>query len=343
MNKYLFLIPLSLFIGTTHFLMAMEPIKIPKRLLVLATHPDDSLMSAGLIQRVIQQGGKARVVDLTAGDYDSYFGIRFVNKQGYRKHSNDAVNYGYYRQLIEDRRAVKEIGLKESDLQFLGYPDGGMKEIWDLGKTGSKASFTSQSTGLSHVPYEMAVTPGAPFTADSVINDIAKILKEFKPDAFVLSHPNDHHFDHSTTFYFGIEAVKAAKMDTQAIQILLPLDACGTDLKIGLDSSRIFTEPKKLPSPTKWFELVLTQEEVQRKQNLIQSHQSQFADEHPHTSDPSKFGTHSFMLSYLAKNELFGVVDKVVIDEDFQKSIDRREFYKRLWAAFSNTVRGFFQ
>lgn len=325
------------------FAHGMEPVKIPKRLLVLATHPDDSLMSAGLIQRVLQQGGKARVVDLTAGDYDSYFGIRFVNKTGFRKHPHDAVNYGYYRQLIEDRKAVKAIGLSENDLLFMGYPDGGMKSILDLGTNPQNQKFTSESTGLAHVPYEMALTPNAPFTPEAVVNDIKKVLLDFKPDAFVLSHPNDHHSDHASTYYFGIQALNAAGMASQNIQILLPLDAYGTDLRIGLDDNRVFPEPPKLPSPTRWYELTLTPEEMKKKQELIQTHQSQFADEYPHTSNPEKYGTHSYMLGYVAKNELFGVVDQVVVDEKFQEKVGKAEFIKRLKGALGNAIKGLFQ
>jgi N-acetylglucosamine malate deacetylase 1 len=76
-----------------------------QKLLVLVPHPDDETIAAGgYIARSIQQGAEVRIVLVTDGN----------------KHKNGAARY------IEFRNATALLGVSESNLVFMGLPDGSL-------------------------------------------------------------------------------------------------------------------------------------------------------------------------------------------------------------------------
>ena len=82
------------------------------RILIVAPHPDDeALMASGIIRNALESGEEIRIILMTNGDYTG-------------------INSGYYRQTETISGMQGVLGMQENDIIFLGYPDGGLYEIY---------------------------------------------------------------------------------------------------------------------------------------------------------------------------------------------------------------------
>ena len=312
----------------------------PSRLLVLAPHPDDVMLSAGLIIHTLKAGGQVRVVDLTSGDGKNPINIQFVKRMGFRVDSNDVINYGYYRQQ-EDQKAVQHLGLDPSALTVLGYPDGGMWEILERGNRGDPRPVKSLNTGVSEVPYTTALSPHASYVMDSVVSDIARVMTEFQPDLITMTHPNDNHPDHAATYYYGIKAMEVAGLSSKQIPIFLPFDIYASDLPKKLERGYRQKVPHhSIPSPTHWFNTELTAEEEEAKIDLTLDYSSQYAWEHPF--EQGYRGTRSYMFGYVGVNELYGTITEAHEDAGFRKHLNEHLTLSRGAAVAGNVFADFF-
>ena len=109
-------------------LQAIEPlISHNTRLMIFSPHPDDeSLGAGGLIQRVLKAGGRVKVVFMTNGD-----GFPEGVEREDRISRPTAKNYTIYgeERRLEAVKAAITLGMKERDVIFLGFPDGGLTYI----------------------------------------------------------------------------------------------------------------------------------------------------------------------------------------------------------------------
>ena len=107
---------------------SIEPlISKDTRLMVFSPHPDDeSLGAAGLIQRVIETGGSVRVVFLTNGD-----GFPEAVEMGDHISNPTARDFREYGEdrMGESVKALAMLGMKESEVIFLRFPDGGLSAL----------------------------------------------------------------------------------------------------------------------------------------------------------------------------------------------------------------------
>lgn len=101
--------------------VSMPELSARTRLLVVAPHPDDETLATGvLIQRVLAAGGHVRVLLLTDGD-DNPWPQRWLERR-WRIDAEDRQRWGQ-RRHEEIKRALACLGLPESALQALGWPD----------------------------------------------------------------------------------------------------------------------------------------------------------------------------------------------------------------------------
>ncbi|HHY93631.1 MAG TPA: PIG-L family deacetylase [Firmicutes bacterium] len=169
------------------------PIAWGEKLLVVAPHPDDeTLAAAGLMQRVLGEGGSVRVVVLTCGDGYSlaarnYFRRPEISPAGY-------LRFGHVR-MEETRRAVSVLGLDPTCVTFLGFPDRGLASIWMTGRS------TSRYTGVSVVPYRECYRPGAAYTRQELEEELGQIIASFRPTILAFPDPADGHPDHRAAYY----------------------------------------------------------------------------------------------------------------------------------------------
>ncbi|PWK13906.1 PIG-L deacetylase family protein [Tumebacillus permanentifrigoris] len=170
----------------------------PKRLLVIAPHPDDeSLAGMAMISSTLSSGGTVRVVVMTNGD-----GFRgaAVKQYGVNHPSPaDMLRLGTLRQQ-EELQAVERLGLHQQDVTFLGYPDAGLHRLW-LKYWNPNQPFQAVN-GSTKVPYANAYHPQAPYCGQSVVEDLGEVIREFRPTDVLYPDPHDVHRDHWATSAF---------------------------------------------------------------------------------------------------------------------------------------------
>ena len=170
-------------------------------LLVVSPHPDDEVLCcAGVIQRVIQAGGKVSVVWVTSGDA-SELDLLVIEKSLLLR--PDKMRDLAARRMREARSATARLGVPADRQFFLGYPDRGiLRLLTDYYAT----RYTSKFTAASAVPYDTTLSPGAPYTGERLERDFEKVLDRARPTLVLAPSPRDSHTDHQAT---GILTMRA--------------------------------------------------------------------------------------------------------------------------------------
>jgi len=175
----------------------------PERLVVMAPHPDDEIICCGgLMRRVLAEGGQVDIVYFTEGD--GYVeGVVFELRQS-QPRPELFVEYGEWRRR-ESIAVLTLLRLPEKRAHFLGFPDGGLREIWER-HFSEQHPYESHTTAAAHVPYRHSVEPGAPYSGVELQGLLRQLLHDLKPTLVVLPDPRDQHGDHSATGLFTLEA-----------------------------------------------------------------------------------------------------------------------------------------
>jgi LmbE family N-acetylglucosaminyl deacetylase len=176
-----------------------------ERLVVVAPHPDDETIGAGgLIRRVLDRGGSARVILVTAGD--GYIeAVRHALGEPQPRPA-EYLAYGE-RRLAESRAALRVLG-PGARLQVLGFPDGGLERLlrahWR--RTEPERSVT---TAVSRPPYPDAIDPNVAYDGADLVHELERLLEEAQPTLIALPDPLDRHPDHRATAIFTLLALEA--------------------------------------------------------------------------------------------------------------------------------------
>ncbi len=170
-----------------------------ERLLVVAPHPDDeSLGAAALIAKERQRGTEVFVVLATLGDGFMEDAARYY--LSFDVKPEEYLHMGYERQK-ETIRAMAELGVDESRIYFLGFPDGGLDSLWRTHWDGEP--WTSVTTGKKAVPYLTAWRPDTPYLGRRMLDLLLDVYEEVRPDRIVLPSAFDTHPDHWATNAFA--------------------------------------------------------------------------------------------------------------------------------------------
>jgi LmbE family N-acetylglucosaminyl deacetylase len=168
-------------------------------ILVVAPHPDDDVIgSAG----ITYNRADVTIVFMTNGD-------------------NAGVAVGAIRQAEAVNAQVNHLGRVESDLIFFGYPDFYLSNVWDQ----TSGAFTSPSTGRSQTyaerglgstdwyDYRMGLgEQHADYNRWSMIDDMAALIDQRRPDHIFVTSEHDGTDDHTTTY----QVVEQALIDVRA-------------------------------------------------------------------------------------------------------------------------------
>ncbi len=169
------------------------------RILILSPHPDDAaLSSSGLIQESLNAGAKVKVVYITYGSHSSDTIIKSptlllplpvaaVVKQGRVRH-DEAVN------------AMKTLGLNDSNLIFLGFPDSGTLKMWD--DYFNNKSLFSGVLANDKIFYKTAYKRGIKFNAVNEFSLLKEIILKYKPTKIIYPSIEDLNPDHRATGLF---------------------------------------------------------------------------------------------------------------------------------------------
>lgn len=297
--------------GFTYEARPLPKFTADDRILILAPHPDDETIgTGGVLQRALKAGAEVKVVLYTNGENNE---LAFIV---YEKHI--VVKQKAFLKLGELRsqetiKAMNYLGLKKEDIIFLGYPDFGTMEIM-LRYWGDTAPFRSMLAKVNKVSYPEALSRNAPFVGESILNDLKKVIREFRPTKIFVSHPADTNRDHRALYLF----LRVALWDLEG-KMPMPLffpyivHVVGWPQR-GYEPNVELSPPEQLEdSNIIWRKLDLSEEEVQKKYNATDFYKSQIS------YNPR------YLLSFARKNELFGDYPVVHLKGRVSKDEDEEE------------------
>lgn len=270
------------------------------RVLILAPHPDDeSIATSGVIQNCVRQKTPCKIVYFTNGDNNELSFIVYEKRIVFKKRA--FVYMGEMRRK-EAVSAMKYLGLKEDDLVFLGYPDFGTLQIF-MKYWNSQKPYRSMLTRVTRVPYKDSFSYGAPYTGQSILNDLERIILSFRPTKIFVSHPADTNRDHRALNLFlhvALWDLKGKIADPKVYPYLVHV--VRWPMPRGFRPNLELKPPAVLDFPDmRWLTLGLTQEETWTKRRGISYYRSQI-----------RYAP-SYLYSFARKNELFGFVPAVTL------------------------------
>lgn len=144
---------------------------------IFAPHPDDEILCCSQkIESKIKAGESVKVVYFTNGDAHDKLNALVSRNYGKRRKN-------------ESKKAVSQLGLLDSDLFFLGFPDGQLQDL----KMGEIV--TSEYTKK----WKSSASSAFPFTAYSQKNleqNLEKLLKNYEIESVYIPSAQDEHPDH---------------------------------------------------------------------------------------------------------------------------------------------------
>jgi LmbE family N-acetylglucosaminyl deacetylase len=272
-------------------------------ILVVAPHCDDETLGAGgLIRDAVRRGCPVTVAFVTNGD-----GFPMAVSRQYRRlrpRPEDYRRMALQRQE-EARAALSRLGVPRDHIFFLGYPDGGIAELWNRYWT-SDDPYRSRFTGCTTSPYGGSFRPGAVYCGHDLMLDLEVLLRHVRPDRLYLPHPGDDHPDHWATHCFAQAALEELSDEPGPFNPAWERPA-GTQVFTYLVHRGDWPVPQGLhpqarlvpPAPlarldTAWTTLDLDREAVEQKAAALRCYRSQTAV------------MNRFLTSFVRRDELFG-------------------------------------
>ncbi len=274
------------------------------RLLIFAPHCDDETLGcAGLIAMARRIGAAIKIVVVTNGDASFSTAISSVKIS-----PSQHVEMAYARQA-ETLAALRELGLSEDDVIFLGYPDGGTAAMW-FDCWNFQHLFRSKFTRQDRSPYRNSFRPNAPYCGMAEWEDIRRLIQAFKPTAVYTTHPNDLHRDHWATHAFvtaaleslKLEGDKAAQKARHFTYLIHRGDGWPAPKKYA-PHERLLPPAKLMDGDTRWLELPLDEEAQRQKYRALMQYGSQLKT------------MRKWMMAFVRRTELFGIVPPVEVKE----------------------------
>jgi LmbE family N-acetylglucosaminyl deacetylase len=276
----------------------VTPLGLPARprVMVFAPHPDDETIAlGGLIARLARAGAPVRVVFVTNGD-----GYPRAVEQDFdveRPTDADYVAFGALRQR-EAVAALAHLGVSRRQIRFLGFPDGGLADLWRAHWLPSHP-YTSPYTGEASPPDD-----GVGFDGQDLTSALVRAIADFRPTVIVMPHPYDTHLDHAHTSYFVTEAltrVQARGSLPSKVAVLTYVVHYPSWPATAPPAFDRFLPLGKLPD-TAWTETELSPAEVEAKRAALAEYHTQLAV------------MNGFLRNFLCRNELFATVDGHVLE-----------------------------
>jgi len=278
------------------------------RILVLSPHPDDETLGAGgLMAKARRLGVPVRVVFMTNGDGSLATRLvqdaQFVEQMAKGKDPKRPKNI--YRQIAPMRQkealaALAKLNIPAKEVTFLGYPDGGTKNMWETNWQASNP-FRSPYTKTDHSPYANSWTPNAPYCGEQALKDLKQIITNFKPTIVITTNPYDTHPDHWAANAYLDAAVSQLQLQQKYFSWAQKIKTYTFIVHHGLWPAPHGYHPDAQLSPPAalmqvgipWLQLQLDKKETTAKTNALQQYKSQLAT------------TPQFLRGFLRRNELF--------------------------------------
>lgn len=249
--------------------VALTQLTSKDRLLVVSPHPDDeSLCCAGIMQHALRAGASVAVVWVTSGD--GFEVDAMVVERRLRTRGTGLQSLARMR-MAEARAAMSVLGVPAQRQYFLGYPDRGVvRLLLDHEST----PYRSRYTGASAVPYPDAVSPGAPYTGQSLMNDFAAVLDREQPTLVLAASAEDTHPDHRGSGELVVRAMTARKQEGR-LRYWIVHGGEHWPKPLGLQPTLEQTPPPR-GAGMPWFAVPLAAGDVAVKESAILQYHSQF-------------------------------------------------------------------
>ncbi len=277
---------------------ALPPLELAagERLLVISPHPDDEVIGCGaLIRRVRESGGRVDIVYVTQGD--GYLeGVVLETRQLHPK-PETFVEYGEWRRR-ETLGVLTLLRLPEESAHFLGFPDGGLRALWERRPPGTRALYRSPTTAADRVPYPESEDPGAPYTAARLGSTLRRLIDEIRPTLIAIPDPRDQHGDHSAAGLFTIDALHDYLEEDRRLHPRVVTYLVHWPGWPGLSSEPpppLLPPPDLTEAPIEWHALELTRDEAADKLHVLHVYKTQVDIMGP------------FLDRFYRRNELFGL------------------------------------
>ncbi len=279
-------------------------VKSTDRILIFAPHPDDeSLGTGGIIARAIEKNASVKVVMVTDGSRSHTHTV--FNQFRSKTNLTENVSLPELRHN-ETLTAIKKLGLNESDVIFLGYPDGGLRKMlndhWDNINPYKSDSDYNQ---YDHVPYSFAYEKNAPYTGASVVNNMESIISDFKPNVIFYPDDGDDHPDHWAVSFFARYALMETNYtDDAEYNYLVHKGFHWPKPEYYLPNERLIPPKELFGLDANWTYFTISQKEEDMKRDAVNSHRSQI-----HL-------TRDYLQSFVRVNDLIAIYPEIVVVKD---------------------------
>ena len=282
-RKKLFLIVLGLIIIISAICLFLTYLNTPgyaqmpeihsnDRILVFAPHPDDeSLAAGGLIKKARDLNATVMVVVMTDGSSaaTSEELSQYLEKNN-KSNSTGIAELRYQ----ETTSALSKLGVNTSNIIFLGYPDTGLRALfedyWDRDKP-----YTSNTpfNHFDHSPYNFTYQPNTTYTGSNVAGNLKQIITDFKPTIIITPDGLDEHRDHWATNAFVMYSAAATNFKGTTYTYLVHKGGAKWPSPPNYQPSLNLTPPQELQNQNiKWIETPLTSDEEKAKEEAINSY-----------------------------------------------------------------------
>jgi LmbE family N-acetylglucosaminyl deacetylase len=276
---------------------ALAPPTAQDRVLVVAAHPDDEILgTAGYLREAIKAGAAVRIVIVTNGDSNKFSAT--IESRTIRKDPQKYIREGNVR-AEESLRALARLGISSQEVDFLGFPDRGLRQLLDA-HWDKDHPYQSPYTKASRPPYALIYDASDHYTGQDLVTDLAELIREQNPTIILTHTLLDSHPDHRATALFVQKALGTLR-DQQGF--LMPrryaflVHADDFPRPFRYEPAEFLSPPKKLAHAARahWLAFPLDQETEDLKRDAISEFKSQL--ESPFLN---------FLLkSFIRKNELF--------------------------------------
>ena len=257
---------------TTPGYIQMPEIQSGDRILVIAPHPDDeSLAAGGLIKKARDKNATVTVVVMTDGSSAA----TPEELSQYLEKNNENSSTGIAELRHEEAvNALSKLGMNENNIIFLGYPDTGLRTLfedyWDPDKP-----YTSNTpfNKFDHSPYNFTYQKNVPYTGWNVAENLKQIITDFKPTIIITPDGLDEHRDHWATNAFLMYSTAATNFKGKIYTYLVHKGGTKWPSPSNYQPSLNLTPPSELQNQdVNWIENPLTAAEENAKEEAITSY-----------------------------------------------------------------------
>lgn len=249
-------------------------VKSSDRILIFAPHPDDeSLGTGGVIARALEKNATVKVVMVTDGS-KSHSTTVFSQ---FKKTTNLTENVSLPElRHNETLKAIKNLGLNESDIIFLGYPDGGLRPIindhWDY-----SSPYTSDNdyNHYNHAVYSWVYEKNAPYVGANVVKNMVSIINDYHPNIIFYPDDGDDHPDHWGVSFFTQYAIMETNYTGEQYTYLVHKGSHWPKPEYYLPNEWLHPPQELLDLDANWTYFSINESEENKKRDAVNSHKSQ--------------------------------------------------------------------